>query len=110
MDTFIGIATWFVFIAGTILIGILFYMSGPYITPIQKFKLKIIKLRFHKLWLIIKPEFLKKSWWIADFPEGYHPKCFGCNFGPKACSKCEFRSWGENPGSIFENGKWIKCC
>lgn len=50
----------------------------------------------------------KKEFWVGSFPNMYHPECFLCKLGNESCSACEFRSWGEKPGHVFENDKWVK--
>ena len=109
MNTFISCATFFVIVVGGIFIVSLIYNMGPYLSPIRKYKLQIIWLTIKKELLKLRPEFLKKSYWVSDFPNAYHPECFRCNFGPKSCPDCEFRAWGENPGHVCKDGVWIKC-
>jgi hypothetical protein len=40
-------------------------------------------ITFIKFWLLLiwdtRPEFFRKSYWIADFPDYYHHKCFDCD-------------------------------
>lgn len=107
MNTFITCATYFVIIVGGIFIVSLIYHLGPFLNPVRKYKLQIVWLTLKKELLKLRPEFLKKSWWVSDFPNAYHPKCFGCNCGPKTCPKCQYRSWGEEPNSVCRSGKWI---
>ena len=53
------------------------------------------KLFISTLWEI-RPEIFKKTWWISDFPDYYHPKCFDCNLGLESCSGCEHYILKEN--------------
>jgi len=52
-----------------------------------------IKLRtLFKIWLLsiwdTRAEFLKKSYWVTDFPDYYDAKCFDCNL--RSCEGCEY--------------------
>jgi len=66
-ETFITLASYFVAIGG------LFCIAGL-----------IIKT---------KPVIFTWGWWVEDFPEHYHPKCFDCNDGPENCEDCEYCTW-----------------
>ncbi len=110
MNTFIAYATFFVIIGGAACIAGLIYMNGPYLSSVRKHKLRIVGLQLLKYYYKMKPEFLKKSWWIGEFPESYHPKCFECNLDKTACPDCQYRAWGEKPNAMCTDGFWFPCC
>lgn len=93
MNTFLTFATWFVGIGGVILIGILIFKS--YANNITQLKGQVFLLKLQKFSLTWRPSFLKKSWWVSDFPDYYHPKCFDCNLGPESCEDCQYCTWGK---------------
>ena len=68
----------------------------------------ILKVFFKDLWNR-RPEFLKKEYWVEEFPTSYHPECFRCNMGPKECIDCKFRAWGQEPNTKCVDDKWVSC-
>ena len=56
------------------------------------------KLLISTLWEA-RPEIFKKTWWISDFPDYYHPMCFDCNRGEESCSLCNYLK------NVLENNK-----
>jgi hypothetical protein len=110
MNTFIACATYFVLVVGVSLIGALIYKNGPYLSSVRRYKLKIAWLQVQREYYKMRPEFLKKSWWIGEFPDFYHPKCFECNLDKTACPDCQYRAWGETPNATCVDGFWFPCC
>ena len=49
---------------------------------------EFFKLFVATLWEA-RPEIFKKTWWVSDFPDCYHPKCFDCNLGAESCPGCK---------------------
>lgn len=68
----------------------------------------ILSALIKTFWDFISAPF-HKDFWVSDFPNAYHPKCFECNLGKESCPACEFRAWGRNPGHVYEDGQWVKC-
>ena len=90
---FLTLATWFIGIGGVTLIGILIFKS--YAKNITQLKSQILLLKLHKFSLMLRPAFLKASWWVSEFPDYYHPKCFDCNLGSESCEGCEYCTYGK---------------
>ncbi len=53
-----------------------------------------------------RPGIFKKEFWVSDFPDYYHPKCFKCNFDQASCIDCGYRAWGQSPNAKCVDGEW----
>jgi len=47
------------------------------------------KISVSTLW-DMRPVIFTKDFWIMEFPDYYHPKCFDCNLGIEDCPECKY--------------------